>query len=435
MSNSDKHEGSESGQKTTASVTEPETYKSTAIACYFGAFVQAIVINLIPILFIPLKDLYGLTYSQLGFLVLINFVTQISVDVIFSGLADKHGFRGLSILGLIFACLGLCMFALTPFLFSNIYLGFVISTMVFSGGGGLLEMILSPIVDTIPTDVKATAMSVLHAAFAWGSVCIIIVTTLFIYIFGSSSWQIILALWIIVPIIDIILFSIVPMCKPIPAHELMNLTDLLKHPVFIVTLIAIMVGGASEVTMSQWASAFLERGLNLPKIFGDLLGVAVFSTTFGIGRSLYGKYGKKIDLHKVLIFGSISAAICYLVVGLCLNPIFPVVFAGLCGISVALLWPGTLVIASEKFPKAGARMFALMAAAGDIGCSLGPWILSLTADNSMNSETTLSISQALGLTVEQVALRTGMLVGVIFPILSLICHVYLRKKAKVITKK
>ena len=188
-----------------------------------------------------------------------------------------------------FRLFGVMYVCINPFLFSNIYLGFVISTMVFSGGGGLLEMILSPIVDTIPTDVKATAMSVLHAAFAWGSVCIIIVTTLFIYIFGSSSWQIILALWIIVPIIDIILFSIVPMCKPIPAHELMNLTDLLSTPFYCHTY-SNHGGRASEITMSQWASAFGAR-TNLPKYSRPLC--RIFSTTFGIGRSLYGSMERR----------------------------------------------------------------------------------------------------------------------------------------------
>jgi MFS family permease len=403
------------------------SYKSTAIACYIGNFVQAIVINLAPILFIPLRVLYGLSYTQLGLLVLINFSTQVAVDILLSGLADKHGFRGLCVLGQVLAILGLGLFALTPFIFSNLYFGFVISTIIFSGGGGLMEMLLSPIVDSIPTDVKATAMSVLHSFYAWGQLSVIVITTLFLFLFGISSWPIITALWLIVPIANAILFSVVPLCPPISKAERTKLKDFLKHPYFLIALFAILLGGASEVGMAQWASAFLEKGLDLPKIFGDLVGVAMFALMLGIGRAIFGKYGKQINMNNILILGSALAIVCYFLVAVSLNPIIPVIFSGICGIAVSLLWPGSLVLVSEKFPKAGARIFALMAAGGDIGAAVGPWLISYITDSAFEWQLTQELSSSIGLTGEQIALRFGMLTGIMFPFLCLLCHIYLKK--------
>ncbi len=403
------------------------SYKSTAIACYIGNFVQAIVINLTPILFIPLRIQYGFSYSQLGLLVLINFTTQVSVDILLSGLADKHGFRGLCVLGQVLAILGLGLFALTPFIFSNKYLGFVIATIIFSGGGGLMEMLLSPIVDSIPTDVKAAAMSVLHSFYAWGQLSVIVITTVFLFIFGISSWPIITAIWLIVPIANAILFSIVPLCPPISEKERTKLKEFLKHPYFLIALFAILLGGASEVSMAQWASAFLEKGLELPKIYGDLVGVAMFALMLGVGRALFGKYGKQINLNKVLILGSALAVFCYLLVAMSFTTFVPVLFSGICGIAVSLLWPGSLVLISEKFPKAGARIFALMAAGGDIGAAVGPWLISYITDSAFDWRLTENLARSIGVTEEQIALRIGMLVALIFPLLCLLCHIYLKK--------
>lgn len=403
------------------------SYKATAWACYLGNFVQAIVINLTPILFIPLKDQFNLSYLQLGNLVLINFATQVGVDILLSGAADKYGFRIFAVLGQGLAIAGLGLFAVTPYLFSDVYTGFVISTIVFSGGGGLMEMLLSPIVDSIPTDVKSTAMSVLHSFYAWGQLSVIVFTTLFLFIFGTRSWQIISALWLIVPIFNFVLFSQVPLTSPIHEAKRMRVRDYFQTRFFIVALLAILFGGAAEVSMAQWASAFMEKGLVLPKLSGDLLGVAMFALMLGIGRAIFGKYGAKINLNKVMIYGSLLAIGCYIIIALSPIAWISLLACGICGITVSLLWPGTLVITSEKFPLAGASMFAFLAAGGDVGASIGPWFVSYVTDTAPLLPIAADLAMSLGLTLEQLGLRAGILFGTLLPLGSFICHIWLAK--------
>jgi MFS family permease len=404
------------------------SYQSTAFACYLGYIVQAIVINLTPILFIPLREQYNLSYTQLGMLVFINFVTQVVVDVVLSGLADKHGYRGLCLLGQSFAILGLAMFALTPHLFSNIYLGLVIATITFSGGGGLMEMLLSPIVDSFPEEVKIKAMSLLHSFYAWGQLAVIVITTILLFLLGSHSWSVIVGLWLIIPIITLLLFIKVPLAEPIAEESRMKPWDFIKHPYFLIAMLAILFGAAAEVSMAQWASAFFEKGLNLPKISGDLVGVASFACMLGVGRAIFGKYGARINLHGVLIYGSLLAAVCYLVIALSPIPWISAIFCGLCGILVCLLWPGTLVISSEKFPMAGAVLFALLAASGDIGAAAGPWVISFVTDSVVGASWAINTAASFGITTEQLGLRIGMLVGIIFPLACLLCHIYLKNQ-------
>jgi len=404
------------------------SYKTTAIACYLGNFTQSIIINLTPVIFIPLKEIYNLSYTQLGSLVLVNFLTQILVDIILSRVADKYGFRFFTLLGQGFAIVGLALFALSPFLFpSRVYGGLIVSTIIFSGGGGLMEMLLSPIVDSIPTDVKSTAMSVLHSFYAWGQLSVIVLTTLLIFLVGENNWPYIVAGWIIIPIIDFVLFLNVPFAAPVQESDRMRMIDYLKNPFFIIAFFAILLGGATEVSMAQWASAFMERGLSLPKISGDLLGLAAFALFLAIGRTLYGKYGTKIDVHKVMIIGAFISIFCYLVVALSPYAPLSLIACATCGIAVTLLWPGTLVISSEKFPFAGASMFAILAAGGDMGASFGPWIISFVTDNVSRIPSMVNLANKLGLTLEQFGLRAGILIGTIFPILCFMCHIWLKK--------
>jgi MFS family permease len=408
---------------------ETISYKDTAIACYLGIIVQAIVINLTPILFIPLRELYGFSYSQLGLLVLINFVTQVLVDIGLSNVIDKHGFRIFTTIGQACVIGGLILFALTPLLFQNgdIYLGLVIATVIFSAGGGLMEMLLSPIVNSIPTDVKATAMSVLHSFYAWGQVAVILFTTLLIFLFGIQSWSIIVMLWLVIPCITLGLFIKVPLAPAIPETQRTKMKDYIKNPYFIVAIIAIAMGGSSEVSMAQWASAFAERGLSLPKVSGDVFGVAFFALMLGVGRFIYGKYGTKINVNKFMIYGSLTAIGCYFLIALSPIPSISLIACGICGFAVCLLWPGTLVITSEKFPLAGTSIFALMAAGGDIGASVGPWAISAVTDSIIQNPAFLSIAAHWGITIEQFGLRLGILFGIIFPIFCLICHIWLNK--------
>ena len=300
--------------------------------------------------------------------------------------------------------------------------------MVFSGGGGLMEMLLSPIVDSIPTEVKSTAMSVLHSFYAWGQLCVIVLTTLLLFILGVHRWPIIVGFWLIFPAVNFFLFLKAPLADPLHESERMKIKDYLKHPYFIVAFCAILLGGATEVSMAQWASAFMERGISLPKISGDLLGVAMFALMLAIGRTLYGKFGAKINVHNVMIYGSLIAILCYLIIALSPIPALSLIACAICGIAVTLLWPGTLVISSEKFPRAGASMFALLAAGGDMGASFGPWLVSFVTDNVSDVPSFVELANSLGLTMEQFGLRAGILVGTLFPILCLACHIWLKKK-------
>ena len=248
-------------------MTESLSYKKTTWACYIGIFAQAIVVNLTPLLFVPLQEQFHFSFGALGFLVLVNFVTQVSVDLLFSKLIEIHGFRHFTIGGHVLCGMGFVLFALTPFIFKETpYVGFVLSTMLFSAGGGLLEILLSPIIDAIPTDEKATAMSLLHSFYAWGQVGLIILTTIFLFTFGTTSWQLLMLLWALVPLLNAIFFSRVPIPQNVSEHETLKILELVKNPIFITAALAIMFGAAAEVSMNQWISTFMEKGLSLPKV-------------------------------------------------------------------------------------------------------------------------------------------------------------------------
>ncbi|SCJ93296.1 Major Facilitator Superfamily [uncultured Clostridium sp.] len=397
-----------------------QSYKWTIIACYIGYFVQATVINLVPILFVILRESYGLSYSELGALVLINFVTQVIFDVVFSKPVDKYGFRPFVVVAHGICALGLILFALTPRVFNgNIFGGFIFSTIIFSGGGGLLELVISPIIDAIPSADKATAMSLLHSFYAWGQVTIVIVTTIFLFYFGIDKWWIIMMIWAIVPVINFFIFMKVPLTQKVHESKVMKIRELIRNPIFIVAFFAIMLGAASEVSMNQWTATFMERGLLIPKVVGDMLGMCFFAIMLGIGRAIYGVYGSKVNINKVMILGSLAAALCYLVVAISPYNWVSIIACGICGIFVSLLWPGTLVVASSRLPLAGASMFALLAAAGDVGAAIGPWIVGKITDIATNNWQALS---SFSINPEQLGLRIAILVAAIFPILTMIFH-------------
>lgn len=405
------------------------SYKSTINACYIGNFVQASVVNLTPIIFIPLREQFGLSYIQFGFLILINFITQVIVDIAFSKAVDKHGFRIFSVAAHIICVIGFIMFAFTPWIFKgNEYIGFLISTIVFSGSGGLLELLLSAIVDAVPTDEKEKAMSILHSFYAWGQVSVVVITTLFLFIFGSESWYIIVLLWAILPLINTILFAKVPLAQKLHESQAMKIRELILNPIFIIAFFAIAFGAASEVTIAQWSSSFMEKGLKLPKVIGDIFGMCGFALMLGIGRLIYGIYGNKININKVMIYGSFGAIICYIVIAVSPFNFLSLLACCISGICVSLLWPGTLVVASEKLPLAGASLFALLAAGGDIGASIGPWLTGVITDMSEKIIPIQFLSQT-ELTIEQLGLRAGILLSTLYPLSCLISHLILKKKS------
>ena len=405
------------------------SYRSTIRACYLGAFTQAAVINVTPIIFIPLREQFGLAYSQLGLLVLINFFTQLLCDLLFSNAADKYGFRRFAVAAPALAFAGFVLFALAPVLFPAApYTGFVIATVVFSGAGGLLEVLLSPIVNAIPTDEKTKAMSFLHASYSWGFVVVVLLTSLFLTVFSRAAWPYIVLFWAVLPLVDALMFLRVPLAPGVPEEHRQGMKDLIGNPFFIAFFLIIAAGGAAENSVSQWASSFIEKGLQLPKLLGDAVGVCGFALMMGLGRAAYGSFGSRWELSKFMLTGNVAVAVCLLTAAFSPFPWLTLAAFAICGFAVSQLWPGTLLLAAERFPLAGAWMFAILAAAGDIGSSFGPWFLGIAADWIPAIPCFTRLSQTFGITAEQLGLRAAMLTAVLFPLLGILTLVWFRRK-------
>ncbi len=405
------------------------SYKITINACYIGHFVQATVVNLTPILFIPLREQFGFSFGKLGLLVLINFITQVLSDILFSHAVDKYGYRLFLVGAHIMTIVGFAFFALSPLFMTDPYIGFVIGTIIFSASGGLLEILLSPVVNNIPTKHKSSSMSLLHSFYAWGQLAVVVLTTLFLFAFGRQSWPVIVLLWTIPPLINAILFYIAPFAPSVSKEHREGVRKHFKNKFFIVAVIAIAFGGASEIIMNQWASAFMEKVMLIPKVLGDISGMAMFAVMLGLGRVLHGKYGAKLDLYKLMILGCVVAFTCYLIVAFSGIGILSLAACAICGIAVSLFWPGTLVLTSERFPLAGTWLFAFLAAGGDIGASIGPWIVGIVSDRAIKIGFLSKIADYFGFDSVQLGMRAGILIGALFPLGAYLCLRYLRSIA------
>jgi fucose permease len=414
------------------------TYTTTKISCYLGYFTQAIVANMTAILFVPLMILYNLSYSSLSILIFVNFISQIAADILFSKLPDKYGFRIFAVLGAVMSIIGLILFALSPFIFPDyVFIGLIIGTIIFSVAGGLIELILSPLVNLIPSPdhKKGSSMALLHSFYAWGFVFTVIVTSLLNYLLPQNLWFFIPLLWSIIPLLCLILWTKVPM----PKIELKTVEQKKEHkkmmlnPLLLIFMLAIMLGGATEVVISQWASVFTELGLGVNKLTGDLLGPCMFAVMLGTGRILYGFFENKINLNKLLIISLTVTIFLYIGVAMPLPPVYSLICIALCGLSTCMLWPGTLVLAAKYFPSAGVFMFAMLAAMGDIGAAAGPMVTGFIAD-AFNTIDYLNIATYFNITTEQFALRLAILIGTIYPLLTLILHFNAIKKIKTLHK-
>lgn len=394
-------------------------FKLTLIACCLGSVLQASIVNVMPLLFIPLKELYGFSYGELGLLVTANFVTQFICDFALGAAADKFGMKKFLIATPIVVILGFSAFMLSPFVFSSKpYIGFFIGTVIFSAGGGLLELLLSPIVNSIPADNKSTLMSMLHSFYAWGQVGVVLITTLFLSIFKKTHWQIVYLPWILLAFALIFLFSISPIIQPEKGEGKSNMSKIIFKPMFLLALLLMLGGGAAELSMSQWVSSFMEKGMNIPKATGDILGMSMFGVMMGLGRMFYGKFGKNLRVTNVLTAGTVLSVICYLVVAFSKTPAVSLAFCALCGLAVSLLWPCTLTLTAEYFPSGGTLMFAILAGGGDAGCSTGPWLVGAVTDAVEKTGFASALGAALNISAEQLALRCGILSGAIFPFLT-----------------
>lgn len=366
-------------------------WRKTVYACYAADMLQAIVINVTPLIFVLLKSAYGLSYAQFGTLVLVNFATQVAVDILFSRPADRYGYRPFIVGAHIVCSAGFILFALTPRLLpGHEYAGFLAGTVLFAGAGGLFELLLSPIVDALPGGDKAKEMSLLHSMYAWGKLGCILLTSF--ALFAGVPWYAVLLAYAVLPAANAFVFARVPLVQKVRREEIMPPREMLLSPVFLLALAAILLSGAAETTMSQWSSTFMQEGLGLPKFWGDMAGVGGFSLMLGLGRLFYGMRGSRMALSRLLALGSLCAAGCYILIGTVRWPWVGAAACAMTGLFVSIAWPATLSIASKGLPKAGTALFALLAAAGDMGGSLGPWLTGVLTDAQIAAGTGTGMS-------------------------------------------
>ena len=386
-----------------------------------GFIVQAINNNLTPLLFVVFQDEFGLNLSLLSSVILVNFLTQLCVDAFAGKITDKLGFRFSVTAAMATSALGLVLLGLLPLVWSNTFAALMIATVVFAIGGGLIEVVVSPLTELLPLGEKKSTMAFLHSFYCWGQTAVVLLSTLFIKIFDSSLWYVLPFVWSVVPIGNMIWFFFVPMAHNIPEEKRTPLISLLKDKRFLLALVVMTCAGASELTVSQWSSLFAEKGLGVSKFLGDLLGPCLFAALMGTGRLLFGLFGAKFNLLRVLKILAAGCLACYIAMVFVPVAVISLLACGLTGLTVSLLWPGTISNTSARFPYGGTAMFGLCALFGDLGCAAGPGIAGLVADAISNSPEMLKLAENTGLSAEQIGLRGGILVGTIFPVLLLIC--------------
>lgn len=399
-------------------------------ACYTSNITMSIVGNLSPLLLLTFRDLYGISFTLLGTLVAVNFATQLMVDLIFSFFSHKFNITKTVRLMPILAAVGFLIYALSPFIFqgSTVYAGIVLGTLVFAASSGLAEVLLSPIFAALPSDNPDRDMSKLHSIYAWGVVAVVIFVTVYLLLF-RTAWYVLPLIFLVIPIVSAVYFFKAEIPKMETPQKTSGALEHLKSGKLWLCVAAIFFGGAAECTMAQWASGYIEGALGIDKVWGDVFGVAMFALTLGLGRTLYAKFGKNI--HRVLLFCAIAATCCYLTASLVPVPIIGLIACALTGFCTSMLWPGSLVVASEKFPDSGVFIYAMMAAGGDLGASLGPQLVGAIADGVSTSSTFAPLAETLCLTMEQLGLKAGILVGSLFPIIAIfvfIAHLRLHKK-------
>ena len=393
-------------------------YRSTVAACYTANFIGALVIHLTPILFVPLKLIYGLSYTQFGILLAVNYCTQVGSDFLFSFLIDRYGSRRFAILAPVLTAAGYLIFLLSPEFLNDPFPGFLAGTILFSATGGILEVVLNVIINGIPGEEKSTLISVLHSFYGWGTLAVVLTTTLALWIFGTANWQFIMAAWIALP-----LFNTWQFCRcPIPANvaecERMGAAALLKFKEFYLVIALITVGGMTEVTITLWLSPFLERAANIPKVIGDTAGVCLAAAMLGAGRLLYGIYGAKIDVWKLMLPGTLLAALSCIAAAVTPFPALSLAGCVLATLGASLLWPGSVVLATRQFPLAGAWLFAMLALGGDLGAALGPYLTGIAADHADKIPFLTELRNSTALSTEQFNLRTAMCLTALFPLLT-----------------
>lgn len=378
-------------------------FKLTINACFVGYIVQAIVNNFLPLLFLTFQSSYGIPLNKITLLITINFGVQLLVDALAIAFVDKIGYRASMILAHAFATVGFVCLTIFPDLFSDPFVGLLLAVLIYAIGGGILEVLVSPVMESCPTDNKEKAMSLLHSFYCWGHVGVVLFSTLFFFLFGIDNWKIIALFWALVPFLNMITFTRVPMASLIDEGESgLGIKKLFSMKNFWVILLMMLCAGASEQSVSQWASTFAEKGLNISKTLGDLTGPMTFAILMGLSRLFYGKYGDKINLERFMSFSLLLCILSYLCIVFAPLPAISLLGCAISGLSVGILWPGTFSMAAASIKGGATAMFALMALAGDLGCAGGPTLVGMVSD-SFNGN-----------------LKLGILAAIIFPVLLIL---------------
>lgn len=409
-------------------------FKRTKYACYYTYLAMSSVFSLPPLLFLTFREMYGISYTLLGTLVLVNFCTQLTIDLIFTFFTKYFNIHKTIKIMPLLTSLGLFIYALTPIFFpQHAYAGLLTGTVIFSVAAGLCEVLLSPLIAAIPSDNPDRDMSFLHSLYAYGVLTVVIISTIFLKIAGSQNWMYLTFFWALLPIISFILFS----ASPMPDINILQNTNKasnknIKYGLALCT-VCIFLGSAAENVMTNWISGYIENSLGISKVVGDILGMAVFAILLGTGRTLYAKYGKNIS--KILLLGMIGASVCYLTAGFSKNVIVSMTACILTGFCTSMLWPGTLILMEENYPNLGVTAYALMAAGGDLGGSVAPQLMGIIVDTVSVSNFAHNLSNTLSLSAEQIGMKTGMIISSLFPILGIMLLIYMIKYFKKINSR
>lgn len=384
-------------------------YRRTLYASYIGYITQAIINNLAPLLFVTFQQEFALSVAQIGFLVTFNFAVQICVDFLATYFVDRVGYKPCIIAAHIFSTLGLVGLSVLPGLFPNAYAGLLLAIMISAMGGGLLEVLVSPIVEALPTEGKSAHMSLLHSFYCWGHAVVVILSTVFFKVAGVENWRILPLFWAVVPGFNILLFALSPVLSFTGDEGKSSGRKLFSMRLFWLFVLLMICSGASEQAMSQWSSYFAETGLRVSKSMGDLLGPCMFAVLMGISRAFYGTRGERIPLEKFIVISGCLCVVSYLIAVVSPVPVISLIGCGLCGLSVGIMWPGVFSLAVKHCPQGGTAMFALLALAGDVGCAGGPSVVGLVAQTFRGE------------------MKTGLLTAIVFPVVLIICIQLLRR--------
>lgn len=391
-------------------MSKKPNYKKTLVACYLGFVTQAISANFTPLLFLTFKSTYGITLEKIAMIPLVFYLTQLLIDLAATKFADKIGYRICVVASQVLSAVGLVLMAILPEVFPVPFIGILVSVVLYAIGSGLIEVLVSPIVEACPFENKDGMMSLLHSFYCWGAMGVILGSTFFFSVFGVENWKILTVIWALVPLYNTLNFINCPIERLVEDGKSMGISKLFKMPIFWLMIVLMVCSGASEASMAQWASAFTESAIGVSKTVGDLAGPCLFAMFMGISRMLYAKFSEKLDLTKVMLVCGIMCASCYLLASLSALPILGLAGCALCGLAVGIMWPGSISISSQKCPRGGTAMFAFLALAGDLGAMVSPAMVGTLSEMAGGN------------------LKTGLFVATIFPVVLVFGLLILNKK-------